>query len=140
MSQQDSFSNPVFTKLIPPDITVIGRKNLETLAAVQKELLAALTKANRAWVTYLNEEVAVTSNFTNKVIATRSIPDAAAAYQEWMAQQIELFSKQARGAVDDTQGFTKVCTKLLADGEGLASSLFGTQAGSQDALPGLRQH
>jgi len=120
MTQQDP--NAAFASFIPPAMTGIGKKNPETLAAVQKEFLDALSKANRAWVAYLNEETTIASNFTNKVIATRSIPSAAAAYQEWVTQQMELLSKQARDALDEFQDFTKVCTNILANGQGPANT------------------
>jgi len=103
-------------------MTEMGRKHRETLAAVQKEFLDALSKANRAWVAYLNEEATVTSNFTNKVIAARSIPSAAAAYQEWVTQREELCSKQARDASDEFQDFTKVCINILANRKGSANT------------------
>ena len=117
MTQESPGFAPVFTNFIPPQMAELSRKHLETLAAVQKEFLAALNKANRSWVAYLNEEAALTSNFTNKMIETRSIPNAAAAYQEWVAQQLELVSKQARDAVDEIQGFTKACSNILVNGE-----------------------
>jgi hypothetical protein len=100
----------------------ISRKNLETLAAVQKEFLDALSKANRVWITYFNEEAALTSNFTEKLTKTKSIPDAAAAYQEWMSEHMELLSTQAEKVLAETQDFTKACTQIVDNGRGLGSS------------------
>ncbi|HSV23336.1 MAG TPA: hypothetical protein VLJ17_09940 [Xanthobacteraceae bacterium] len=76
-----------------------------------------MSKADRAWVAYLNEEATVTSNFANNVMATRSISNAAAAYQERVTQRMELLSKQARDALDEIQGFTKAGSNILANGE-----------------------
>ena len=56
------------------------------------------------------------------MIATRSIPSAAAAYREWATEPMELRSKQARDALDEFQNFTKVCTNILANGKGSANT------------------
>jgi len=108
--------------LMSPEMAEINRKNIETLAAVQKEFLDALNKANRVWINYLNEEAALISSFTSKVTATRSIPDATAAYQEWMNQHMDLLSKQTQKVLAETQEFTKACTQIVGNGRGQRSS------------------
>jgi hypothetical protein len=95
----------------------MGRKNIEALAAVQKEFLDTLNKVNRAWFACCNEEATLASNFARKVTAATSIPEAAAAYQEWASQQIELFSKQAQKVFEETQDFTKACTQIVRNGK-----------------------
>jgi hypothetical protein len=118
MVQEESRPGSFFPNWVSPDIAGMGKKNLETLAALQKEFLDALNKANQAWIAYLNEETALTSNFTKKMTATRSVPDVTAAYQEWVSQQIELLSKQARKGVEETQEFARACTEIMGDGKG----------------------
>jgi phasin protein len=122
VTQTEKHPNPIFPNLMSPEMAGIGRKNLETLAAVQKEFLDALSKANRVWVAYFNEEAALTSNFTEKLTKTKSIPDAAVAYQEWMSQHMQLLSKQAQKVLAETQDFTKACTQIVDNGRGLGSS------------------
>lgn len=122
MTQAENSSNPVLPNLMSPEMARISGNNIETLAAVQKEFLDALSKANRVWITYFNEEAALASNFTEKLTKTKSIPDAAAAYQEWMSQHMELLSKQAQKVLAETQDFTKACTQIVDNGRGLGSS------------------
>jgi hypothetical protein len=122
VTQTEERPNPASPNLMSSEMTGISRKNIETLAAVQKEFLDALSKANRVWITYFNEEAALTSNFTEKLTKTKSIPDAAAAYQEWMSQHMELLSKQAQRVLAETQDFTKACTQIVDNGRGLGSS------------------
>ena len=121
MAQQESRSDSLFPNWVSPDIAGIGKRNLETLASFQKEFLDALNKANQAWVAYLNEEAALTSDFTRKVTAIRSVPDATAAYQEWVSQQMELLSKQARKGLEETQEFAKTCTQIMGNRAASAS-------------------
>ena len=122
MTQTENRSNPVLPNLMSPEMAGISRKKLETLAAVQKEFLDALSKANRVWIAYFNEEAALTSNFTEKLTKTKSIPDAAAAYQEWTSQHMELLSKQAQKVLAESQDFTKACTQIVGNERGLGSS------------------
>ena len=117
MTQKESRSNPVLLNLMSSDMAGMGRKNIEALAAVQKEFLDTLNKVNRAWFACCNEEATLASNFARKVTAATSIPEAAAAYQEWASQQIELFSKQAQKVFEETQDFTKACTQIVRNGK-----------------------
>ena len=114
-------SNPILPNFMSLDVAGVGKKQFETLAAVQKEFLDALNKANRAWVDF-NEEATLTANFTKKVTTAGSIPEAAAAYQEWASQQMELFSRQAKRVSEETQDFNKSFGKIMGSGKGLAGS------------------
>jgi hypothetical protein len=114
-------SNPILPNFMSLDVAGVGKKRFETMAAVQKEFLDALNKANRAWVDF-NEEATLTANFTKKVTTAGSIPEAAAAYQEWASQQMELFSRQAKRVFQETQDFTKACSQIFGNGKGPAGS------------------
>lgn len=122
MTIQQNRTDSVFPNLMPPEVAKIGKRNLETLAAVQQEFLAAVNRANGTWVAYLNEEAALNSDFSKKVTSTRSIPDAAAAYQEWITQQINLLSKHAQKVLEETQDLTKSYTQAIGNGGAGGSS------------------
>jgi Phasin protein len=110
-------ANPILPNFMPSDAAGIGKKQFEAMAAVQKQFLDALNKANRAWVECFNEEAALTSSFTRKVSTAGSIPEAAAAYQEWAGQQMELFSRQAKKIFEETQEFNKACGQIVGNGK-----------------------
>lgn len=122
MTQSGSHQNPLLPNLMSPEMAGIGKKTFETFAAIQKEFLDALSTANRAWIAYLSEEAALNSDFTKKVTTTRSIPEAASAYQEWVSQQMELLSTQAQKVLAEAQDFTKACTQIMGNGKGPGSS------------------
>ena len=81
-----------------------------------------MNKANREWLACLNDEATLTSTFAKKVTSAKSIPEAAAVYQEWAGQQMELFSKQAKKVFEEAQYFTQSCTKIMGNVGGIASS------------------
>ena len=99
-----------------PDITKIGIQNFDTLAAIQKRVLDALAKANQEWIDCANQEAKLASTLAHKVTTAKSIPDATAACQEWVSQQIELISSQARKVFEETQDFTNACTQIMNNG------------------------
>jgi len=73
-----------------------------------------------AWLnpsTRPKQEAKLTSTLAQKVTIAKSIPEATAACQEWVSQQIELFSSQARKTIDATQDFTKACSQIVSDGK-----------------------
>ena len=114
----DVGSKQALPNLMSTDVPGIGKKQFEALAAVQKEFLGALGKANQAWVDCFNEEAALTSSFSKKVTTAGSIPEAAAAYQEWAGKQMELFSRQAKKIFEETQDFNKACSRIVGNGMG----------------------
>jgi hypothetical protein len=99
------------------DITKTVEQNFDTLAAIQKHALDALAKANQEWIDCANQEAKLASTLAQKVTTAKSIPEATAAYQEWVSQQIELLSSQTRKAVDATQDFTKACAQIVSNGK-----------------------
>ena len=105
---------------VPEQLSDITRQNIETLAAIQKQLLDVLNKANREWVAFLNEEVELASNLSKKMTTAKSIPDATAAYQELISRQMELMTQQAKIIFENTQEFTKTCMHVASGGEARA--------------------
>jgi hypothetical protein len=100
-----------------PDITKVSKQNLDTLAAIQKHVLDALAKANQEWINCANQEAKLTSTLAQKVTTAKSVPDATAACQEWMSQQMELIFSQAKKAFDETQNFTKAYAQIVTNGK-----------------------
>jgi hypothetical protein len=96
-----------------PDITQIGKQNFDTFAAIQKQALDALAKANQEWIDCAKQEAKLTSTLAQKVTTAKSIPEATAAWQEWVSQQIDLISGQAKKAFDETQNFTKTYAQIV---------------------------
>ena len=96
--------------------------NFETLPAVQKEFLDTMNKASRAWFACCNQEAIIASDFGKKVSVAKSIPEVAAAYQEWASKQMELFSKQAQRVFEETRDYTNACIRIVGNGKGFRTS------------------
>jgi hypothetical protein len=105
-----------------PDFAAMCTKGAENLVAVQKEWLETCEHAGRGWAAQLEAEAKLGSAFATKVAASKAVPAAAAAYQEWMTQRVELLSKQWQKAVEDGQKFMNAITRIAGNGRGLGGS------------------
>jgi hypothetical protein len=86
-------------------ITELSKKNIDGFFVMQKELLSILEKTNRDWCDSFRNETTVTSDFLTRIGASRTVPEAIAAYQEWMAHRIENFNQDTKKFTDDTLRF-----------------------------------
>lgn len=84
----------------------LGQERTEAMLNLQKELLGAYEEASRAWLARVQSEVDLWAGLAAKLTATRSAPEAVAAYQECVAQRMKM-------AAEDGQRLTEECQKSM---------------------------
>jgi hypothetical protein len=87
----------------------MGKKQVEAMVDMQKELIQATEELNREWVERLKAEAELATEFAGKVTAAKSIPETAAICQEWMQRRMEMFAA-------DMQKLTTLTARLLPRG------------------------
>jgi hypothetical protein len=102
--------------LIPAEFAEIGKKRIETMMKIQKELFDRFEEFNRAWFTRAKSEASLVSDFVTKVTAARSAPETATACQECMDKRMELLAEDSRRLFDDSQKFFQMGTQFLVNG------------------------
>lgn len=105
--------------LVFPEMAEMGKKRIENFVDAQRELLNQLQETNRQWLDRMQSEAKVASDFANKVMGARSIPDAMSAYQEWANRQLEMTAEDAKRLFADSQKFIEAGTRLLSSRGGL---------------------
>jgi hypothetical protein len=90
----------------PTRVYDVGKEQTEAMLNVQKELLGAYEDASRAWLARMKSEVDLWSGLAAKLTATRSVPEAVAAYQECVAQRMKM-------AAEDGQRLAEECQKSM---------------------------
>jgi hypothetical protein len=55
---------------------------------------------------------------TSELSAAKTLPDAAAAYQKWMARHFELMAKDSQKLMESSQTFVTSMNRLLPYGPG----------------------
>ncbi len=94
----------------------MGKKRIEELFNANTDLVEKLEESNRQWFDRAQSEANLVSEFTSKLTAARSIPDALAACQEWGSRRFELMAEDGKHLAADTQKFMEAGARLLATG------------------------
>ncbi len=99
-----------------PHLLDLGKQRAEQLFAAQNELLIAFENLNRDWANRAKSEAELASAATVKLMAARSIPDAADICREWMGKRMDLWAKDSHWLLSDSQKFVQAGARLLFDG------------------------
>jgi Phasin protein len=94
----------------------MGKKQFEAAVEMQKEFLDTMEEINRAWLTRAQSEVTLASELVGKLATSRSIPDAATAYQECMSRQMEMLAEDSRRMLADGEKLMRAGARLLSNG------------------------
>ena len=90
----------------PESLLKLGREQTEATFKIQKDVLEAYEEASRAWLARVQSEVELWSQLATKLSATRSIPEALGAYQESVAQRMQM-------AAEDGKRMTEDCREIM---------------------------
>ena len=100
----------------------LGKGQTEAMLSIQKELLDAYDQSSRAWLTRVKSEVDLWSDLAKKLSTTQSVPDAVGAYQQCVAQRMQMAAEDGRRLYDDCQKITQSITRSLSNGRPAAST------------------
>ena len=99
-----------------PDMAEIRKKRVADFVNVQTELLNKFHETNRQWLDRMQSEANLASDFAEKVVMARSIPDAMTACQEWANRRFEMMAEDGKRLFADGQKFIEASTRLLSSG------------------------
>jgi hypothetical protein len=100
----------------PADFTKFGKEQTEAISEIQKEFSKLIEQANADWMARIELERDLASELTTKLSSAKTLPDAAKAYQEWMARRMETISKDSQKFFADSQKFVSSMNRFLASG------------------------
>src|SRR5262245_46792358 len=100
----------------PAQFAEMGQKQVEALTDMQRELTGVIEEVNREWAARVHTEADLARQFAEKLSGAKSLPDAAAIYQEWLARRMEMFAEDSRKFVADSQKFMAATTRLFSNG------------------------
>ena len=82
----------------------------------QSEVFNALQDMGREWMACATAEVQLGLRLSKKLSAARSVPDAIAAYQEWLSEEMGARAEDARRLLSNGQKLVDTSTRLLSNG------------------------
>ena len=112
---EDTRETPAMN-LFPAGFAEIGKKRIEAIMEIQKELLDTFEAINQAWFERAKSEASLASELVTKLSAARSMPETADACQECMGKRMELLADDSRRIFADSQKFIHIGTRMLTDG------------------------
>jgi Phasin protein len=98
---------------VPAGFPEAGRQQIETLVEIQKEFFNSLEEMNRAWGIRVQSQLESASEAIGKLTATRSIPEAAAAYQECVRRQLDRLAEDSRQFLAENQKLMSAAARFL---------------------------
>ena len=105
----------------PEAFLKMGREQTEATLEIQKELLETYEQASRVWLARVQSEIELWSDLANKLTATRTLPDAMGAYQESVAQRLQMAADDGRRLTAESQEIMGKITRALSKGWPTAS-------------------
>jgi Phasin protein len=94
----------------------LGREQSEATFKIQKDVLEAYEEASRAWLARVQSEVDLWSQLATRLAATRSIPEALGAYQESVAQRMQMAAEDGKRLSDDCRDIMSKIAGSLTKG------------------------
>ena len=100
----------------PTSFLQLGKEPTDAMLGMQKELLEAYEQASRAWVARAKAEVDLWSEFASKISTIRSAPEAMQAYQQCLADRMQLAAEDGRRLAKEYEEAMQRITRLLPSG------------------------
>jgi hypothetical protein len=94
----------------------LGPERTEAMVNLQRELLGAYEDASRAWLARVQSEVDLWSGLAARLTATRSVPEAVAAYQECVAQRMKMAAEDGQRLAEECQKSMNKIGRALSNG------------------------
>jgi len=110
------------TPFEPMDFFNFGKGQTDAALKMQKEILGAYEQASRVWLVRVQAEVELWSQLAAKLTATRSVPEALGAYQESVAQRMQMAAEDGRKLAEDCKEILGKITQSVSKGSGLGST------------------
>jgi Phasin protein len=107
---------------IPTEFVEMGKKRVEAMIDVQKELFGTFEKLNRDLVARAKSEADLASDLAAKLMAAHSVPETATVYQEWIGKRIKMFAEDRQRLFAHSQELMKAGARLSSNGSGGGST------------------
>ncbi len=107
---------PLPLNLTPAELAETGKKRMEEILHAQNEFLETLQQANRQWLDRLQTETAFVSEFSSKLGAARSLPEAMSACQDYTRRWFEMMAEDGEHLLADSKALMETGTRLMSNG------------------------
>jgi hypothetical protein len=115
-------TSPATGRLGPSSFLQPGNLPTDAMLHLQKELLEAYEQASRAWVARVRSEVELWSELASRMTTLRSAPEAMQAYQECLAERMQMGAEDGRRLAKQCEELMQRITRSFLNGWPTAST------------------
>jgi hypothetical protein len=98
---------------VPAELAEFGKKRIEAIVEIQRELLETFEAINQAWFERARSEASLTSELMSKLSTARTVPETASACRECLGKQMDLLADDSRRFFADSQKFFHLGARFL---------------------------
>jgi hypothetical protein len=113
-TNQDEYANT--SKTAQKKIAETEKKIADTAFQAQNEFAKTFEEMSRTVMSRATAEIELSVKLTQKLGAARSLPDVVSAYQEWLSDEMNARSEDARQFMTNSQKFITASTRLFSNG------------------------
>jgi hypothetical protein len=103
------------SKKIQKQVAETEKKIDDAATDVQKEFLSTLEEISREVMSCAAAEVELGLKLSKNLNAARSLPDAMAAYEDWLSKEMNARSEDARRFMTNTQRLMNAGTRVFSN-------------------------
>jgi NTP pyrophosphatase (non-canonical NTP hydrolase) len=93
----------------------LGKEQTDAMANMQREILSAYEEASRSWLARVKSEVELWSELAEKLGKTQSLPEALGAYQQCVAQRVQMAAEDGRRLFEEYQTLMQKMTRPFSE-------------------------
>src|SRR6516165_627041 len=116
IEESDQGDRTKASKTVQRQIAQADTKIGDAALQAQNEFLKTFEEMNREVMSRVAAEVEHCAKLSKKLSAARSFPDALAAYQEWLSEEMTACSEDARRLMTNSQKFMTASTRVFSSG------------------------
>lgn len=93
----------------------LGKEQIETITKAQAQMFDALQDWNRDCLAHAKAETVVASHAATKLMAARTIPELASAYQEWLIERTDMLGEDNKHFIADSHKLMEASWQFLSN-------------------------
>jgi len=93
----------------------LGKEQIETITKAQAQMFDALQDWNRDCLAHAQAETVLASHAATKLMAARTIPDLASAYQEWLIERTDMLGEDNKHFIADSHKLMEASWQFLSN-------------------------
>jgi hypothetical protein len=115
MARKDRKSDAPAGATIPTsgETARMAEEHVKKMSEMQKEIVDAFTQINLRWLSRASAQATLASELGTKLAAARALPDVAAIYQDWMAQQTKMIAEESERVLTDSRKAIEAISRLF---------------------------